>query len=416
VLKQPVLKQGLHIDPLDPATPPPDPVSLRPNHRAAFDSPEMELFRQALLLEPGGDARRDVLDDLSSYFGLSHDESLRRCLHWEELSVEEWQAGDRTTAEGLRSFYQSLASWSFDLLWYAYLQTEGYGYPASVIAARYLREHDASTQRHLDFGSGVGVTGQLFAGLGYEAYLADVSTPLLEFAKFRLERRGVSATYVDLNAVTLEAGRYDVITAIDTLVHVPDLTATVTQLHQALRPAGWLFTNFDVRPSSAENAWHLYDDDLRLRWIVQRSGFKLQAVLDGTTLCYQKVDRTGWRHRACAVRDAVLLLNPVRRYGRRVRWPTPAKIRRRVRARQPRQDVAHRVSSLGLGERLRRGERRVRGVPRLMPCEQRGALACGAGGTAAGAGGRIRSRPRCVVADALRAGCADRVRAAAPAA
>ena len=41
-----------------------------------------------------------------------------------------------TASHRLASFYQTTQSWAFDLLWFAYLQAEGYGYPTSVLALR----------------------------------------------------------------------------------------------------------------------------------------------------------------------------------------------------------------------------------------------------------------------------------------
>jgi len=38
------------------------------------------------------------------------------------------------------------------------------------------------------------------------------------------------------------------ITAIDTLVHVPDFDETVKSIHRALKPGGWLLTCPDRRP------------------------------------------------------------------------------------------------------------------------------------------------------------------------
>jgi SAM-dependent methyltransferase len=330
VLKQPALKQGQHVDPLDPGEAREDRSAWGPARRDAFASREMERFREALCFDDR-DVRAGVLDDLSTFFELPPEECLRRCLHWEDISVAEWQAGDRSSREGLLDFYRSLTSWSFDLAWYCYLQTEGYAIPTSVMVARFLRTAGRTGGCHLDFGSGAGATSQLFGRLGYETALADISKPLLDFARFRLDRRGDAASYLDLVSAELETEHYDVITALDTLVHVPDLGETARDLHRALRPGGWLFANFDVRPSSDENAWHLYDDDLALRWTVQRAGFEQRAVLDGFTHCYQKVDPTGWRHQARGARDALVLRNPVRRHARRVRWPTRAGLTRRFR-------------------------------------------------------------------------------------
>jgi SAM-dependent methyltransferase len=306
-----MLRQGAHPDPLDPRTPSPDRSWWPERQREAWTSPTLETYRSSLRIDASGDVRSGVLDDLSAYFRLDPEECVQRCINWERWSVEEWQAGRRDSPEALTEFYRTLQSWAFDLLWYAYLQAEGYAYPVSVVIADSLR-WQALGRRHLDFGSGIGATAQLFRQLGYESHLADISTSLLSFARFRLERRGMQATYLDLNDVPLGEGQYDVITAVDTLVHVPDLAATARQLHRALKPGGLLFANFDVRPRSAENSWHLYDNDLPLRWRLQRIGFEPRVSLDGMITCYKRVEPTGLAHQARGLRDAVLLRSPLR--------------------------------------------------------------------------------------------------------
>ena len=137
-----------------------------------------ELFRASLRLPGVPDVRAALLDELSTYSGRPPEECVERCRNWESWSVEEWSAADRSDMDGLASFYQTTQSWAFDLLWFAYLQAEGYGYPTSVLALRTMaaRGHGRA---HLDFGSGVGVTSQLFARAGYETTLADISTSLL---------------------------------------------------------------------------------------------------------------------------------------------------------------------------------------------------------------------------------------------
>ena len=280
VFKAPPVGQGLHIDPLDPDVPPRPTPSGRAA-RAALASEELDRYRDALRLHSGDDVRAAVLDDLSTYFGIDREECVARCIHWEASSVEEWFGDDRGTPDGLLDFYRTTQSWAFDLLWHAYLQAEGYEFPASVIAAQYLRHRRVAPGVHLDFGSGVGVTSQLFASEGYETHLSDVSTSLLDFARFRLVRRGQAATYLDLSAADLPAGRYDVITAIDTLAHVPDVTDVACRLHAALRPGGWLFANVDVRTPGRASAWHLQNDAVHVALELRRVGFRRRGVLDG---------------------------------------------------------------------------------------------------------------------------------------
>jgi SAM-dependent methyltransferase len=281
----------------------------------AFASAEMELFRACLRLPGATDVRAAVLDDLGSYSGLPRQECVERCRNWESWSVAEWLAADRSGADRLTNFYRTMESWAFDLLWYCYLQSEGYGYPTSVMALRAIAAQ-GNGRAHLDFGSGVGVTSQLFARAGYETTLADISTSLLDFARHRLSRRGEAARFIDLNDSKLETSRYDVITALDTLVHVPDLADVAAGLHGALRPGGRLVTNFDVRPPSPENAWHLYDDDLDLRAIVHRAGFAPSGRF-GQYVVYRRVDPCGAAQRLRVRFEQVVLTSRPRRVIRR---------------------------------------------------------------------------------------------------
>ena len=312
------LKQGAHPDPLDTTGPGRQPHLWSVRQQRAWGSRGMQAFRAALMAPGAEDTRAGMLDDLSAYYGMTPDECVERCINWEAWSVQEWKAARRDSPDGLAEFYQTIQSWSFDLLWYAYLQAEGIAYPVGVVIAGGLAQPRQGA-RHLDFGSGVGVTSQMFARLGYQTELADISTSLLAFARFRLERRHEPANYLDLNTTQLGVGRYDVITAVDTLVHVPDLRATTQMLHRALKPGGYLFANFDVRPRTDENAWHLYEDDLPLRWQLQRIGFEPEETLDGMVTRYRRVEAQGPLYAARGVRDAVLLRSPLRRVVRTTR-------------------------------------------------------------------------------------------------
>jgi SAM-dependent methyltransferase len=324
----PALSQGLHPDPLDPATRPLGPQSWPKARQDAFASPEMEWFRASLRLPGVADVRAAVLDDLSTYSGLTPDQCVERCLNWESWSVDEWFAADRSDIDGLTNFYRTTESWVFDLLWYAYLQAEGYSYPASVLALRAIAGQGHG-RAHLDFGSGVGVTSQLFARTGYETTLADVSTSLLDFARYRLSRRGEAARFVDLNDEELETGRYDVITALDTLTHIPDLADAVARLHGALRPGGWLVANFDVRPPSPENAPFLYEDDLDLRALLHRAGLASAGRLGGF-LIYRRVETSDTPQQLRALFDRLVVTNRPRRIIRHQRRRLGTVLHRKV--------------------------------------------------------------------------------------
>ncbi len=297
-------KGGLHPDPLDPDEPAPDPADFSAIMSRAAQSPALERFRDSLRLD-GGSVRDGVVADLSEYYELSPDEVVHRCVHWEEWSTEEWSADDRESPAGITDFYRTTRSWSFDLLWFAYLQAELYRYPVSAAIASELADQGVTRGRHLDFGCGVGVTSQMFHRLGFESDMADIATSMLEFAQFRHGRRGDHIRSIDLNDDLLATARYDVVTAIDTLVHIPDLETVLRQLHDAIASDGLLFANFAVRPRTAENAQFLYDDELPLQRLIQRVGFRPERRLDGMITQYRRVESTGWRHAVRRVRASV---------------------------------------------------------------------------------------------------------------
>lgn len=318
VLREDVGGQGQHFDPEDPTTEAPATARWTAAHRRAVRSLNMSHFRTALRPARGGSERVGVLGDLAEYHELTTPEALERCLHWEDTSVAEWEAAPRDTADGLADFYAVVESWSFDLLWYSYLQSVGYGYPESVIVADRVGMHPGRRGRLLDLGSGAGVTAQLFAALDYDVTLADVSKPLLDFARWRLEQRGVPAQFLHLPA-ELGDDAFDLVTALDVMVHVPDPAETAQRLHRALRPGGLLVANYDVRRRSRHNAWHLYEDDLPLRWAVERAGFEPVRMIDGVLWVYRAVPTGGaaWRLRTALA--WVRLASPPARALRAVR-------------------------------------------------------------------------------------------------
>lgn len=307
--------QGTHPDPLVDDLPPPEEPTTDAARRAVA-SPAMAAFRASLLRDGIDDVRTAVIDDLATHYRLDEDEVVRRCVNWEAQSTQEWHASPRETPEQIADFYRTTTSWSFDLLWYAYLQAERHMYPVSVAIVADLDVAGGlpDAVHHLDFGAGVAVTSQMMVRLGHTSVMADIATGIQRFAAFRHERRGDEIAAIDLNSEPVGEDRYDVVTAIDTLVHIPDVEAACRRLHASLRPDGLLYANFDVRPASPTNAPHLYEDDLPLRRMIQRVGFEPEASLDGMVTRYRRVEPSGAAHLARRARDQVLLGAPRRAY------------------------------------------------------------------------------------------------------
>jgi hypothetical protein len=280
-----LLERRKHADPLTDSRA----NDLSPDVRALLGSDEMLSFRSALMLDGSTDIRESLLEELHTYFTDDY------------LSIHNANgdgAGDR------------VASWAINLLWYAWRQAEGVAYPVQVEVARNARAGFAAG-RHLDFGSGVGVTSQLFHSLGYSVELADIEVGLLEFAKFRLQRRGVSAAYLALVSEGLPRDHYDVATAIDSLMFVPQLPAAACKIRGAVRTNGLLFANFDTRRDASAGWDILYHDDLWLRRRLQEAGFEPERKLGYGVRRYRAVADRGISHTARRARDDLLF--PLRR-------------------------------------------------------------------------------------------------------
>jgi SAM-dependent methyltransferase len=278
--------------------------------KRTLGSRELSLFIEGMCL-PGKEMRESVLDDLTSFMKCTPAEAVERATHWGAGGFEEWEAAEGDVVAYARETVSSI----YSLLWYAYLQAETL-YPSLAVATA---QHVGAGSDHLDFGSGVGTTSMLFHKLGYRTTLADVGTNLLAFSRYRLERRGVEAAYIDLNTEDLPTAAYDIVTSIDVLAHVPDLQGTVSALHRALRPNGLLFANLVTSGAVGDAPWHLYDDDRGPRRLIQRVGFEPIALIDKNAgIIYRRVDPRSPTHLARTARDAITL-GPVRGWYRTVR-------------------------------------------------------------------------------------------------
>ena len=298
-----------HRDPKE--EPPPDVERWSAFWRDMYHSHEMREYRDALCLPGSDDIRASILDDLSTYFHLTTNDCRNLAVNWGEACINEW-----TSAADPIEFHRSTQSSSFSLLWYAYLQATGFYFPVSPAIARLIPRADGA--KHLDLGSGAGVTSQLFQQLGYDTTLADIAVTTLDFARYRFARRSQPATFLDLNIATLPAAEYDVITAIDVLFIVPDFPALVASIHRALKPGGLLYANIMVPADPEAAPWHLYRDERPLRRALQIAGFEpVLRLSERYGEIYTRVEDHGVVHTLRAARDAVQF-SPLRSLGRAV--------------------------------------------------------------------------------------------------
>jgi 2-polyprenyl-3-methyl-5-hydroxy-6-metoxy-1,4-benzoquinol methylase len=251
----------------------------------------LELWREALGGEQDTDLREVVLSELSEYFKQPVEVVRQRSLHWEDESVEEWEARDRSTPEALYDFYRTQVSWIFDTMYYHAKQYYGEATPETVEIVAGLRDRLPAKLSVYDFGAGPGSSGLFFARLGWEVSLGDISTSMLDFARWRLQKHGVNATLYDTAKDELPAESFDLITAFDVMVHVPDIEETLVKLRRALKPGGYLVFNIDNLPKTRRTQWHLYAEQYPILGKIRTLGFRRHPKIIYFHV-YQKLERT----------------------------------------------------------------------------------------------------------------------------
>jgi len=251
-----------------------------------------EIWRQSLVVDGYTDPRESALHELALYFNITPEEAKRRAEHWEEESIAEWEAKPRDNDDALLDFYRTQQSWIFDTVWYHAQQYYEVQPPESIMIAE--RFEGMTPGEHLDFGAGPGSTSLFFHQLGWNISLADISTTLQEFSRWRLERRGIEAKYYDTSTPTLPDNTFDLITACDVMVHVPHPRQTLEELHRALKVGGYLVFNVDARPRSArETQWHLYPYAYPVLRPVRSVGFAKEKRLEFFHV-FRKLEHSGF--------------------------------------------------------------------------------------------------------------------------
>ena len=204
-------------------------------------------WEDALLLEGHGDLRESLLTELGLYTRCSDLAEVERlCTHAVALLKQEWQA--TVTSDEPRSierFYDESRTTMYELMWWHSLGEDAS--PLAYVTALHLAR-DRGCRHYLDFGAGVGSGGILFARHGFDVTVADISSTLLQFTSWRLGRRNLPATYVDLKSSPLTSNAFDFVTAMDVFEHLVDPVSTVEQISDALRPGGLLFARIAAEP------------------------------------------------------------------------------------------------------------------------------------------------------------------------
>ncbi|MEO6723930.1 MAG: methyltransferase domain-containing protein [Blastocatellia bacterium] len=261
-------------------------------------------WRKALLLPGETDMVESGLRELAEYFGISREAARQQCLDALAESKREWEAAPRRSLEQIKDFYRSTRSYIFEHVWWHATDIETNSANVEILRCAISR----GARDYLDFGSGVGANAILFAHHGFQVTLADISTPMLEFAHWRLQQRGMAVTLIDLNQQALPSRQFDFVTAVDVLEHLPRPKDELKQISLAMKEGGALTFNCRAGEDD-ERPMHVLKTANPVRQALRACGFRqLEAErlrqLDLSVV--ERIAQTSWENWRKAVYDGVL--------------------------------------------------------------------------------------------------------------
>ncbi|MFN0086559.1 MAG: class I SAM-dependent methyltransferase [Blastocatellia bacterium] len=234
---------------------------------------ETAVWLAALLLPGETDPVESGLRELAEYFGISREEARAACESSLIDSRREWEARPRETAAEIVDFYRRTRSYLFEHIWWH--ATDAEANAANVALMRYAAARGA--RDYLDFGSGVGTNAILYARHGFRVTLADVSETMLDFARWRLRRRGIEADFLDLNRQELPPGRFDFVSAVDVCEHLADPAVEFRRISDAMRPGGAFVFNYRAGRDD-ERPMHILPTAAAVLRSIRRTGFRNAAA------------------------------------------------------------------------------------------------------------------------------------------
>jgi 2-polyprenyl-3-methyl-5-hydroxy-6-metoxy-1,4-benzoquinol methylase len=231
------------------------------------------VWRQALLLEGHANLQESLLSELSRYLGCADlAEIRRRCQGAVHAIKEAWneQTSRSTNRTAVEEFYDHNQAMLYELMWWHSLgeDTDPLGY---VTALHFAQQRGCRT--YLDFGAGVGAGGILFARHGFEVTLADISSDLLGFSKWRLHLRTLNAEYLDLKAQGFPREAFDFVTAMDVFEHLFDPAGAAEELGRAMKPGAYLFARLQA-DANEDRPLHIVKDFRPVFQCLEELGFK----------------------------------------------------------------------------------------------------------------------------------------------
>jgi hypothetical protein len=185
-----------------------------------------------------------------------------------------WNSVNRNSREEVEAFYRNNTDYLYNLIVY-----EASGQRPDYIAGitEILDELQISTI--CDFGCGVGTDGLRLLGMRKSVILCDINEKCLDFVRWRLHRRGLSAIVVSPNDISRLS--FDTLWAMDVIEHVTSPIDGV--LRAGLSTARVLiYDSHSTNLAGGRHPFHIYHSEEYLNGVWKRYGFGLYERI-GTT-------------------------------------------------------------------------------------------------------------------------------------
>lgn len=200
---------------------------------------DMNRARWTKLMAPRtGDVLTELLTEAAEFYGITLEEARHRSERATEDFRDEWSAKGVNPADEKQviDFYNTSQAEVFDLIrWHAEDEIHHRTFTCVDLAVK------NGARSLLDYGSGIGSDAIVALAAGLQVTLADISEPLLSFARWRCERRGYTVGAIDLKTGLLPTRAYDAAICFDVLEHVSKPIETVRSIEQSLKPWALLF-------------------------------------------------------------------------------------------------------------------------------------------------------------------------------
>lgn len=179
----------------------------------------------------------DLVDELASYLGTDRATAQMKAYQGCSNLAAEWRRMNPQTPKDIWLFYCQAENYIFDLAqWH---MSDGLKQQTQRIVD-FCRQQ--KLRRLLDYGCGIGEDGIALAEAGFEVTLADVPGKTLQFARWRVQQRGLQVHFIEIwdgdDSPLQET--YDGIICLEVLEHLWNPPAILKHFHHHLTPGGCL--------------------------------------------------------------------------------------------------------------------------------------------------------------------------------